>query len=112
MKQNTRLKFLILIFFGFLVWGPQALSAADEAPNPRLTMFMGVDVSGSFLKSKYFEKSLDFLANYLYAHLNGLGGLEVPKVLFLGSLGGRKKDEAKSFFPIQTFEGKSVEEIR
>jgi hypothetical protein len=112
MKQNTLLKLFPFFLAIVLISLPQSVCPADDAPNPRLSMFIGVDVSGSFLKSKYFEKSLDFLANYLYAHLNGLGDLEVPKVLFIGSLGGQKKDEAKSLYPIQTFEGKSVEEIR
>ncbi len=83
----------------------------NEAPQPRMVMFVGVDISGSFLKGKYFDDSMDFLAHYLYAHLNGLGGLEVPKALFVGSLGGKKPGEPKAFYPIETFQGKSVGEI-
>ena len=41
----------------------------------------------------------------------GLGGLEVPRTLFVGSIGGGKADEPKTFYPIQTFEHKSVVEI-
>ncbi|MFQ5651258.1 MAG: hypothetical protein ACE5IY_15070 [bacterium] len=85
---------------------------SDAKPKPRLTMFVGVDISGSFMKSGYYEDALDFLAHYLYAHLNGVGGLEVPNVLFVSSIGGATADEPKTFYPIQTFENKSVQEIR
>jgi len=80
--------------------------------KPRLSMFIGVDISGSFITSKYFDDSIDFLAYYLYSHLNGLDGLEVPNVLFVSSIGGAKANEPKTFYPIQTFENKSIEEIR
>ncbi|MCM2279380.1 MAG: hypothetical protein NDJ89_14995 [Oligoflexia bacterium] len=86
--------------------------AGDGGKKPRLTMFIGVDVSGSFMKGGHYEDSLEFLANYVYAHLKGLGGLEPPRNLFLGTLGGSRKDEARTLFPIQTFEGKTVPEIR
>ncbi|KAA3657695.1 MAG: VWA domain-containing protein [Calditrichaeota bacterium] len=75
-------------------------------------MFIGVDISGSFVRGGNFDDSINFLANYIYAHLNGNGGLEVPRVLFVGSIGGAKADEPKTFFPIQTFENKSIEEIK
>lgn len=81
-------------------------------PEPRLSMFIGVDISGSFIKGKYFDDSIDFLAHYIYAHLNGLGGLDVPNVLFVGSIGGEKKDEPKTLYPISDFENKSIEEIK
>lgn len=85
---------------------------SDQEVTPRLSMFIGVDISGSFIHSEYFDDSFDFLAHYIYAHLNGLGGLEKPNVLFVGSIGGAKANEPKTFYPIQTFENKSVEEIR
>ena len=84
----------------------------DGTASPRLSMFIGLDISGSFLHTKYFDDSIDFLAHYLYAHLNGLRGLEVPNVLFVSSIGGAKENEPKTFFPIQTFENKSIEEIK
>jgi hypothetical protein len=87
-------------------------SCSEGPAKPRLSMFVGVDISGSFIKSKYFDDSIDFLANYLYAHLNGHGGLEVPNVLYVSSLGGAKANEPKTFYPIQTFEHKTVDEIR
>jgi len=83
----------------------------QQADQPRLSMFIGVDISGSFMKSDYFDDSLEFLAHYIYAHLNGLEGLEKPNVLFIGSIGGATKDEAKTFYPIQTFENKPIQEI-
>lgn len=82
-----------------------------EVEQPRLSMFVGFDISGSFMKSGYYDDAIDFLARYLYAHLNGLGGLDVPNVLFVGSIGGVTADEAKTFYPKQTFENRSVEEI-
>lgn len=81
-------------------------------PKPRLSMFIGVDISGSFIKGKYFDDSIDFLAHYIYTHLNGYGGLEVPSVLFVGSIGGEKRDEPKTLYPISDFENKSIDEIR
>jgi hypothetical protein len=84
---------------------------ASEPPAPRLVMFIGVDISGSFMHGKYFEDSLEFLARYIHAHLNGLGGLEVPHSLFVGSIGGVKQDEAKTLYPIEMFQNRSIEQI-
>ncbi|HDQ44650.1 MAG TPA: hypothetical protein ENN17_04010 [bacterium] len=80
----------------------------DPAQKPRLSLFVGVDVSGSFVKGGHFDDAIDFLAHYLYAHLHGLGGLEKPNVLFVGSIGGATADEPKTFYPVQTFENKPV----
>lgn len=79
--------------------------------KPRLAMFVGVDISGSFMNGEYFDDSIDFLAHYLYCHLHGLGDLSVPNALFVSSIGGAHANEPKTFFPIQSFENKSVEEI-
>ena len=83
----------------------------DMTPQPRMVMFVGVDVSGSFLKEPNFMHSIGFLARYLYAHLNGLAGLDKPAALFVGSIGGDHKGEPKVFYPIETFQNKSPEEI-
>jgi len=91
--------------------GCEVLGKTDGAPNPRLSMFVGVDVSGSFISGPYFDDSIEFLANYIFCHLNDVGGLERPNALFVSSIGGARADEPKTFFPIQTFENKSVEEI-
>jgi hypothetical protein len=83
----------------------------EKSQKPRLSLFVGMDISGSFVKSPYFDDSIDFLARYLYAHLAGMGGLEKPNVLFVGSIGGASAGEPKTFYPVQTFENKSVDEI-
>jgi hypothetical protein len=88
-----------------------SLLTSDTEPKPRLTMFVGIDISGSFMKSGYYDDSLEFMAHYIYSHLHGSGGLEVPNALFVSSIGGANPDEPKTFYPIQTFENKSVEEI-
>jgi hypothetical protein len=75
-------------------------------------MFIGVDISGSFKSSKYYDDALEFLAYYIYSHMNGFGGLEVPNVLYVSSIGGAKANEPKTFFPVQTFENKSIKEIK
>lgn len=88
-----------------------ALMGGDSTPKPRLSMFVGVDISGSFMQSGYFDDSINFLATYLYGHLNGIGGMEVPNALYVSSIGGASEGEPKTFYPKQTFENKSVDEI-
>lgn len=82
-----------------------------EDPKPRLSLFIGIDVSGSYVNSGHYDESISFLANYIYAHLNGMGELETPNELFVSSIGGAEPGEPKSFYPIHVFENKSVEEI-
>jgi hypothetical protein len=91
--------------------GCDLIDRADGSTTPRLSMFVGVDVSGSFMAGPHFDDSIDFLANYIYCHLNGVGGMERPNALFVSSIGGARADEPKTFYPIQTFENKSVDEI-
>lgn len=105
------LKIYIVLVLSALVF-LTGCNLGSEKSSPRLSMFIGVDISGSFKQSKYFDDSLDFLAHYIYSHLNGLGGLEVPNVLFVSSIGGAKANEPKTFFPIQNFQNKSIEEIK
>jgi hypothetical protein len=76
-----------------------------------MVMFIGVDRSGSFLKGPDFDDSIGFLARYLYGHLNGLQGMQKPAALFVGSIGGDKRGEPKVFYPIETFQDKTPEEI-
>jgi len=90
---------------------PLVVSSCTEEAKPRLCMFVGLDISGSFMNSKYFDDSIDFLAHYIYSHLNGLSDLEVPHSLFVSSIGGAIANEPKTFFPIHTFRNKSIEEI-
>lgn len=84
----------------------------DSDGDRRLSMFVGIDVSQSFYKGQTFQEALDFLSQYLYIHLKGLGGAERPKALFVGPIGGNMRSEAKTLFPIQQFENKTVHEIR
>lgn len=77
----------------------------------RLTLVVGIDVSGSFQRTGYFDEALSFAAHYIYGHLHELGGLEEPRALFVGSIGGEQPGEPKSFHPIHDFQGKSVGEI-
>ncbi|MDH3498379.1 MAG: hypothetical protein OER21_16605 [Gemmatimonadota bacterium] len=80
----------------------------SETP-PRNTLVVGVDVSGSFRRQ--YDDAIEFAAYYLYGHLHGLGGLKVPTAVFVGSVGGERAGEVKSFHPIHDFQGKSVEQI-
>jgi hypothetical protein len=93
---------------------PVAPTGADRpaANTGRLVLFIGVDISGSFMNTKDFDDSIEFLAHYIHAHLNGLGGMEIPHSMFVGSIGGVKKGEAKTLFPIQMFQDRTVEEIK
>jgi hypothetical protein len=84
---------------------------ADSTRVARSTLVIGIDVSGSFEGKGRYESSIDFAANYLYAHIHGLGGLKQPTAVFVGSVGGEKPGETKSFQPIDTFQHMSVAEI-
>ena len=88
------------------------MACAPATNNPRVarsTLVIGIDVSGSF-KANY-ENSIDFAANYLYARLHGLDGLRQPTAVFVGSIGGERPQETKSFQPIHTFKDLSVDQI-
>ncbi|MFC2088775.1 hypothetical protein ACFLSX_04165 [Calditrichota bacterium] len=110
MKKYNRFIWLILII-GILSSGCDFVSVNGNDAKPRLSMFIGVDISGSFVKSDYFDDSIEFLAQYIYSHLKGHGDLEIPNVLYVSSIGGANENEPKTFYPIQTFDNKSVEEI-
>jgi len=113
MKKRRSIQLLVpvLALLIAVATGCNWKTTQDADANPRLVMFIGVDVSGSFMNGGHFEDSIDFLAHYLYGHLHGLGDLRVPKVLFVSSIGGAEANEPKTFYPIQTFQNKSVEEI-
>ncbi len=106
---------LIMLLFLFVAMPAVAddKEEADEKEDSKgnLVLFIGMDISGSFKNRQYFDDSIKFAAHYLYAHLRGIGGLKVPKALFVGSIGGASVNEAKTFFPIQTFQYKSIEDI-
>lgn len=84
---------------------------ADNARQARSTLVVGIDVSGSFRATGNYDDAIDFAAHYLYGHLNGLGDLRVPSAVFVGSVGGARVGEPKSFQPIHAFQGKNVAEI-
>ena len=107
MKKIINKVILVVIITSFFI----GCDFGEDSSKPRLSMFIGVDISGSFVKTKYFDDSIEFLAYYIYSHLNGLGGLEKPNVLYVSSIGGAKENEPKTFYPIQTFQNKSVKEI-
>jgi len=84
---------------------------AGEERKPHATLFIGVDASGSFKHSGYYDNAMTFLAHYIYGHLHELGGLEKPKALFVASVGGKSVNEPKTFHPIHDFESKDVAQI-
>ncbi len=85
------------------------LESANNARAAKSTLVIGIDVSGSF--RRHYDDAVAFAALYLYGHLNGAGDLRVPTAVFVGSVGGEKPGEAKSFQPEHMFQGKSVEDI-
>ncbi|NOR53918.1 MAG: hypothetical protein GQ536_07515 [Candidatus Aminicenantes bacterium] len=86
-------------------------SPPTSQSRARLVMFVGVDVSGSFLGTNYYDDAMAFLSHYIYGHLNGLGELSTLRALFVGSIGGKSKDEPKAFHPIHDLQDKDVTQI-
>lgn len=82
-----------------------------DAPPPRSTLVIGLDVSGSFRKGGNFEDALEFAALYIYAHMKGFRELRRPTDVFVGTMGGERAGEAKTFHPIQDLTGKSPAQI-
>jgi hypothetical protein len=101
---------LAVLLLTALVLG-SGCTAAQQEDEARLSLFVGVDVSGSFTQTPHFKDSLRFLSYYLYGHLKGIGGLEKPRALFVGSIGGDTPNEPQAFYPIQAFERKTAHEI-
>jgi hypothetical protein len=85
------------------------LQSSGQQRKAPMSLFVGVDVSGSFKRD--YDNAMTFLAYYIYGHLHELGGLARPQALFVGSIGGKKAGEPKSFHPIHDFEGKAIEQI-
>lgn len=82
-----------------------------NAPPPKSTLVIGLDVSGSFRKGGHFDDAIDFASLYIYAHLRGLNDLRQPTDVFVGTMGGQHTGEAKTFHPIQDLSGKSPAQI-
>ena len=59
--KNFKISAIILLVFFFIFSG---CNLTTENSNPRLSMFVGVDISGSFKNTRYFDDSLDFLSYY------------------------------------------------
>lgn len=83
----------------------------EKAPPPRSTLVVGLDVSGSFRKSGHFDDAIEFAALYIYAHMKGFHDLRRPTDVFVGTMGGKRAGEAKTFHPIQDLSGKSPDQI-
>jgi hypothetical protein len=82
-----------------------------DAPPPKSTLVVGLDVSGSFRRSGRFDDAIDFASLYIYAHMKGFQGMRQPTDVFVGTMGGQKAGEAKTFHPIQDLTGKSPAQI-
>ena len=88
-----------------------ACAPAENAPPPRSTLVIGLDVSGSFRRTPSFDESIEFAAMYIYGHLHGIGGLRQNTAIFVGELGGERPGQAKTFHPIQDLTNKTPAEI-
>lgn len=97
--------------FALLLMIFAACTMPDSQRKPRLVLFIGVDVSGSFQNTPYYDDAVTFLSHYIYGHLNELGELSRLRALFVGSIGGQSADEPKAFHPIHDLEGKDVTQI-
>jgi hypothetical protein len=82
-----------------------------DAPPPKSTLVIGLDVSGSFRKGGHFDDAIDFASLYIYSHMKGLQGLRQPSEVFVGTMGGQRTGEAKTFHPIQDLSGKTPGQI-
>lgn len=110
MRPNMRMASFLIGVVLLSAWAT-GCNLQSSAQGPRQTFFVGVDVSGSFHKSGYYDDAMAFLSYYIYGHLNNLGELEEPRELFVGAIGGQTEDEPKAFHPIHEFTNKSAEEI-
>jgi len=97
----------LAVVAGFVACTP----VENSARRPRSTLVIGIDVSGSFETTGNYDDAIEFASHYLYGHINGLGELSVPSAVFVGSVGGERPGETKSFQPVHAFRGKSPEEI-
>src|ERR1041385_7255555 len=86
---------------GLLALGLVGCKPPANAPPPRNTLVVGLDISRSFRKSGDFAEAMGSHALYIYAHVNGIGGLKQTTDVFVGSLGGEHVGQPKSFHPIQ-----------
>ena len=106
-KRFLRFNALRVLLLGTLSCAP----APEAELVPRSTLFVGVDISGSFQAGGRYDDAIAFAAHYIHAHLAGAGDLEQPRALFVGAIGGEKPGQPQSFHPVHDFEGKPVDQI-
>lgn len=112
MKKLRLRSFSLIIAGGLLIsTALTGCSFQGDQHKPPMTLFIGLDTSGSFVNSPFYADSIKFLANYIYGHLHELGGLAKPREIFVTSIGGKAMDDPKTFHQIHDFEGRSVSEI-
>ena len=100
------MKRVALLLLGVLACKPPA-----NAPPPRSTLVVGLDISGSFRDGGHFDDAMRYAALYIYGHVNGLGGLKQATDVFVGSLGGERPGQPKTFHPIQDLTGRTPAQI-
>jgi len=104
-----------LVLLSALAAGVPHGAPAQETPGKPAswTLIIGIEathhVSGPF-KEQYYD-AVEFASYYVYAHMNGLGGLHVPTALFVASIGGERPGEPKAFHPINDFTGRTPAQI-
>lgn len=104
--MRRRLGILALV----LAAAPACKPPENQGP-PRSTLVVGLDISGSFRRNRVFNESLEFAALYIYAHVNGIGGIQPNTAVFVGELGGERPGQAKVFHPIQDLTEKTPAQI-
>src|ERR1044071_7399517 len=80
-----------------------ALLACKPPANtrvPKNTLVVGLDISDSFRKSGYFDEAMRYAALYIYAHVNGIGGLKQTTDVFVGSPRGGHLRQANKLHPV------------
>jgi hypothetical protein len=83
----------------------------EDAKTQRSTLFIGIDVSGSFTRTKRFKDGMRFLGEYIHAHLHEKGKLSKPVDLYVGGIGGNIKEDPQDFFPVHDFIGLAPKQI-
>lgn len=110
MRRSIAVVAVWLVGATLLSAGVPARAAEPTERKPRQTLFIGLDTSGSFRNAGYHD-AVEFLAYYIYGHLNELGGLARARELFVAAIGGRDSNEPKAFHPIHDFAGKEIAQI-
>ncbi|NIR46748.1 MAG: hypothetical protein GWN51_18925, partial [Gemmatimonadetes bacterium] len=70
---------------------------AEQPVQARGTLFIGIDVSGSFQANGLYDDAIEFAARYIHGHLTGAGELDEPRALFVGSIGGERPGQPQAF---------------